>query len=111
MSDDIQSDHNNKIEDVSEVPLSVDADAALCSIAISLKRLADHHTDGLIELPLKSGGVAHIRFSQVSNVSANGHNPGMAFVQMIGDGEQTGFTVALSVDEVIMRFRLPQKAL
>lgn len=75
------------------------------SIAISLKRIADIQTAGLVELPLKHGGTAHIRPSQVASVSVHGQHLSMAFVQMIGDAGETGFTVTLSVGEVMERLR------
>lgn len=76
------------------------------SIAISLKRIADVLAAKLVELPLRNGGIAHIRPPQVSNVSVNGQHAGFAFVQMIGDSEQAGFTIALSVAETMEKLGL-----
>lgn len=77
--------------------------AELVSVAISLKRIADILASELVELPLRHGGVAHIRPPQVASVSANGQHHDMAFVQMIGDTGQVGFTITLSVEEVMKR--------
>lgn len=80
-------------------------DGPLVSIAISLKRIADIQTAGLVELPLKHGGAVHIRPSQVASVSVHGQYLGVAFVQMVGDIGETGFSVTLSVGEVMERLR------
>lgn len=76
---------------------------AQTSIAISLKRIADALTADLIELPLRNGGTAHIRSSQVASISIDGRYQDMTFIQMIGDTGETGFTVSASIGEVTKR--------
>lgn len=90
------------IEDISG-GTSYDQESLLCSIAISLKRMADVIAEPLIELPLLNAGVTHVRPSRISSVSIHGRHKDMTFVQMIGDSEETGFTVTLSVAETVQR--------
>lgn len=93
------------IENVGPGPFEDDREVFLCSIAISLKRIADVQACPLVELPLRNGGVTHIRPSQVASVSVHVRYgaQGVSFVQMIGDAGDVGFTVALTVAETMER--------
>lgn len=80
-------------------------DASLVSIATSLKRIADAYTSPLVEMPLRHGGTAHIRPSQVASVSAHGQYP-LSFVHIVGNPGNPGnpgFIVTLSLDETIKK--------
>lgn len=79
---------------------------ALVSIGISLKRIADAMAGPLVELPLRYGGVTHIRPSRVASVSVHGKYEGLSFVQMIGDTGEEGFAIALGVVETMKRLGL-----